>query len=76
MSGLLHLTDQPYCKKSRPAKVKDEIINLILNNYLIDRYISKEYFTVVIFKICVLQQLIRWPKQPCYNTAITEENQL
>jgi hypothetical protein len=29
-SGLLHLTGQPYCKKSRSAKVKDGIINLIL----------------------------------------------
>jgi hypothetical protein len=37
-SGLLHLTGQPYCKKSRSAKVKDGIINLILRNYLIDRY--------------------------------------
>jgi hypothetical protein len=39
MSGLLHLTGQPYCKKSRSAKVKDEIINLFLRNYLVDRYI-------------------------------------
>ncbi len=37
-SGLLHLTGQPYCKKSRSAKVKDGIINLILGNYLVDRY--------------------------------------
>ncbi len=37
-SGLLHLTDQPYCKKGRSAKVKDGIINLILRNYLIDRF--------------------------------------
>jgi hypothetical protein len=37
-SGLLHLTSQPYCKKSRSAKVKDGIINLILRSYLIDRY--------------------------------------
>jgi hypothetical protein len=37
-SGLLHLTGQPYCNKSRSAKVKDGIINLILRNYLIDRY--------------------------------------
>ncbi len=37
-SGLLHLTGQSYCKKSRSAKVKDGIINLILRNYLIDRY--------------------------------------
>jgi hypothetical protein len=36
--GLLHLTGQPYCKKSRSAKVKDGIINLILRNYLIDQY--------------------------------------
>jgi hypothetical protein len=35
-SGLLRLTGQPYCKKSRSAKVKDGIINLILGNYLID----------------------------------------
>jgi hypothetical protein len=37
-SGLLHLTSQPYRKKSRSAKVKDGIINLILRNYLVDRY--------------------------------------
>jgi hypothetical protein len=36
-SGLLHLTGQLYCKKSRSAKVKDGIINLFLRNYLIDR---------------------------------------
>ena len=36
-SGLLHLTGQPYCKKSRSAKVKDGIINLILRNYFVDR---------------------------------------
>jgi hypothetical protein len=34
----LCLTGQPYCKKGRSAKVKDGIINLILRNYLIDRY--------------------------------------
>jgi hypothetical protein len=38
--GLLHLTGQPYCKKSRSAKVKDGIINLILRNYLTVRYIA------------------------------------
>jgi hypothetical protein len=37
-SGLLHLTGQPYCKKSRSAKVKDGIINLFLWNYLVGRY--------------------------------------
>ncbi len=37
-SGLLYLTSQPYCKKSRSAKVKDGIINLFLWNYLVDRY--------------------------------------
>ncbi len=37
-SGLLHLTDQPYCKKSRSAKIKDGIINLILRNYHVGRY--------------------------------------
>ncbi len=38
MPGLLHLTSQPYCEKSRSSKVKDEIINLIFRNYLIDQY--------------------------------------
>jgi hypothetical protein len=33
-SGLLHLTGQPYCKKSRSAKVKDGNIKLFLENYL------------------------------------------
>jgi hypothetical protein len=37
-SGLLHLTGQPYCRKSRSAKVKDGIINLILRNYRVDQY--------------------------------------
>jgi hypothetical protein len=37
-SGLLYSTGQPYCKKSRSAKVKDGIINLIVRNYLIDCY--------------------------------------
>jgi hypothetical protein len=37
-SGLLHLNDLPYCKKSRSTKVKDAIINLILMSYLIDQY--------------------------------------
>jgi hypothetical protein len=29
-SGLLHLTGQPYCKKSRSVKVKDGIITYFL----------------------------------------------
>jgi len=33
-SGLLHLTGWPDCKKSRLAKVKDGIKNLILRNKL------------------------------------------
>jgi hypothetical protein len=37
-SGVPYLTGQPYCKKSRLAKVKDGIINLILRNYLFDQY--------------------------------------
>jgi hypothetical protein len=37
-SGLLHLTGHPYFKNSRSAKVKDGIKNLVLRNYLIDRY--------------------------------------
>jgi len=39
-SCLLHLTGQPYCKKSRSAKVEDGIINLFLRNYLVGRYTS------------------------------------
>ncbi len=41
-SGFLHLTGQPYCKKSRSAKIKDGIINLFLRNNLIDRYTNKQ----------------------------------
>ncbi len=37
-SGLLHFTNQPYCKKSRSAKVIDEILDLILRNHLVDLY--------------------------------------
>ncbi len=37
-SGLLHLTSQPHCEKCSTAKVKDGIINLIIRNYLVDRY--------------------------------------
>jgi len=37
-SSLLHLTGQPYWKKSRSAKVKDGIINLILRNNVIVRH--------------------------------------
>jgi hypothetical protein len=44
-SGLLHLTGQPYCKKSRSAKAKDGIINLILRNYLVDRYTLALFFS-------------------------------
>jgi hypothetical protein len=53
-SGPLHLTGQPYCKKSRSAKVKDGIISLFLRNYLVDRYtgvILLKLFTIVISKI-------------------------
>jgi len=39
-SGLLNLIGQPYCNKGRSAKVKNGIRNLILRNYLIDRYTS------------------------------------
>jgi len=41
-SGLPPLTDQPYCKKGRSAKVKDGIINLIPRNYLVDRYTHRK----------------------------------
>jgi hypothetical protein len=41
-SVLLHFTGQPYCKKSRSAKVKDGIINLILMNYLYILTLSKK----------------------------------
>ncbi len=47
-SGLLHLTSQPYCKKSRSPKVKDGIINLILRNCLFDQYQSLLYYNISI----------------------------
>ncbi len=46
-SCLLHLIGQPYRKKSRTAKVKDGIINLILKNYLIDQY---TFLMILIFQ--------------------------
>ncbi len=42
-SSLLHITSQPYWKNCRSAKFKDEIINLILRNYLVDRYMGMEF---------------------------------
>jgi hypothetical protein len=44
-SGLHHFTSQPYCKKGGSAKVKDGIINLIIRNYLVDRY-SNVHFKI------------------------------
>ena len=44
-SSLLHLTGQPYWKKSRSAKVKDGIINLFPRNNLIDRYMMYRKWT-------------------------------
>jgi hypothetical protein len=43
-SGLLLLTGQPYCKKSRSAKVKDGIINLIPRHYCVNQYINGQTF--------------------------------
>jgi hypothetical protein len=37
--GLFHFSGQPYGENCRSAKVKDEIINLILRNYLTGRCI-------------------------------------
>jgi hypothetical protein len=49
-SGHLHLTGQPYRKKSRSAKVKDGIINLILMNYLVDRCNVRQSLSSLISK--------------------------
>jgi hypothetical protein len=43
-SGLLHFTGQPYYKNCRSGKVKDGIINVILRNYLFDRYMGVRDF--------------------------------
>jgi hypothetical protein len=50
-SRLLHLTGQPYWKKSRSAKVKDGIINLFLWNNLIDRYMNVVMPSVVMLML-------------------------
>jgi hypothetical protein len=39
-SVLFQFTGQPYCKDCQLAKVKYGIINLILRNYLVDRYMA------------------------------------
>ncbi len=42
-SGFLHLMGQPYCKKSRSAKVKDGIITYFLGTIsFIDTYVYDE----------------------------------
>jgi hypothetical protein len=56
-SGLLHLTGKPYCRKGRSAKVKDGIINLILRNYLIDRYLV--FQLVHLFENCDYEFFLR-----------------
>jgi hypothetical protein len=49
-SSLLHLTGQPYCKKSRSAKVKDGIITYFLGTIsLIDTYSSMIFLIRNIF---------------------------
>jgi hypothetical protein len=53
-SGLLHLTGQPYSKKSRSAKTKDGTINLILRNYLIERYTYCHILFIVMLNVIVL----------------------
>jgi hypothetical protein len=45
-SGRPYLTGQPYCKKSRSAKVKVGIINLFLRNYLIDRFTYQAFINM------------------------------
>ncbi len=59
-SGLLHLTGQPYCKKSRSEKVKDGIINLFLWKSVIDRYRS-----ALIDKVNLKRPLHCINKAPC-----------
>ncbi len=53
-SGLVHLTGQPYCKKSRCTKVKDGIINsyflgtiLLIDTRALGPFCLKWQFTVV-----------------------------
>jgi hypothetical protein len=58
-SSLLHLTGQPYCEQSISAKDKDGIVNLILRNYLIDRYIRQE-LTPVEHIYCLL--IVKGPR--------------
>ncbi len=59
-SGLLHFISQPYCKKSRSAKVKDGIITLILRNCLVDWYIHGKYVPEIFYRIGL--QLNVWGK--------------
>jgi hypothetical protein len=51
-SGLVHLTGQPHCKKSKSAKVKNGTVNLILRDYLIDRYKLDHSINVTIILMC------------------------
>jgi hypothetical protein len=54
-SGLLYLAGQPYCKKSRSAKVKDGIIiNLILRNYLVNQDTQCHMLFIVMMNVIML----------------------
>ena len=59
-SGLLHLTSQPNCKKNRSAKVKDGIINLILRNYLVDRYSLSQVLQWLLWMLWLLMWVLLW----------------
>ncbi len=55
-SSILHLTGQPYWKKSRSAKVKDGIINLFLRNNLIDPQMRHSFsFNLIYFNFSQFQ---------------------
>ncbi len=42
-SGLLHLTGQPNSQKGILAKAKVGIVNLILRNYVVDKYTGHQF---------------------------------
>ncbi len=68
-SGLLHLTGQPYCKKSRSVKVKDGIWTYFIGTIsLIDTRIntvakfalSKLFFLILFFSLWGGRHIERW----------------
>ncbi len=77
-SGFLHLTGQPYCKKSRSAKVKDGIIAYFLGTIsLIDTSYGSNYYHIVLnLSVCQCHSFLVYAgKAGAYQLGATNKTQ-